>query len=109
MSSVTESLEECRVHALHCVSGGPQCRRPETDVGGGTETRGCWEKRGKDKNAPPPIRGLAGQDIPDMAGLIKKHVMIKKIGGWASKQKSNEQDEKKLFPGDNFDDFIGKR
>ena len=33
--------------------------------------------------------------------------MIKKIGGWGSKQKSNEQDEKKLFPGDNFDDFIG--
>lgn len=54
MSSVTESLEECGVHALHCVSGGPQCRRPETDVGGGTETRGCWEKRGKDKKAPPP-------------------------------------------------------
>lgn len=70
--------------------------------------RGVAGKKGvRIKTLPPPIRGLAGQDIPDMAGLIKKHVMIKKIGGWASKQKSNEQDEKKLFPGDNFDDFIG--
>ena len=104
MSSVTESLEECGVHALHCVSGGPQCRRPETDVGGGTETRGCWEKRGKDKKLPP-IRGLAGQDIPDMACLIKKHVMKKKICGGGFKT----NDEKKSFPGVNFDDFIGKR